>query len=59
MTERVRVTTVSLRVNDDEQRMVKELADADGISISDVVRMLVRRAHQERFGVKKPKVKKK
>lgn len=44
---------VTVRLTRDERRMITTLADADGISLSDVVRMLVRRAHAERFGRKK------
>lgn len=44
---------VTVRLTRDERRMITTLAEADGISLSDVVRMLVRRAHAERFGRKK------
>lgn len=39
--------------------MIRALADVDGISQSDVVRMLVRRAHAERFGAPVPATAKK
>ena len=38
-----------VRVSDDELRMVQELADADGITASDYVRLFIRRAHAEKF----------
>lgn len=41
---RVRMTTA-------EVAMLRDLADADGVSASDVVRLFIRRAHAERFGV--------
>lgn len=44
---------VTVRLTRDERRMISTLAEVDGISLSDVVRMLVRRAHAERFGRKK------
>lgn len=53
-----RENTLTVRLSRDEQHMVKALAAADGISVSDVVRMLVRRAHRERFGEAKTKPKK-
>lgn len=43
-----------------EFAMLQELAAADGVYQSDVIRLLVRRAHAERFGDKsKPKPKRK
>ena len=44
----------NLRISDKEQDMMNELADAMGVSASDVVRLLVRKEHAERFG--SPKV---
>ena len=41
-------------LSDDEQRMLEELADADGLTASDAVRQLIRRSHAERFGSKEP-----
>jgi hypothetical protein len=54
-TERDR--SLRVRVSDDELRMVQELADADGVTASDHVRLYIRRAHAERFGDKKAKAK--
>jgi hypothetical protein len=57
-----RTALLTVRVTPEEMTMVKELAEADGISASDFVRLFVRRAHSERFGSKsraKPKPKRK
>jgi hypothetical protein len=54
-----RTQVVTLRVAPAEHAMLQELADADGVYQSDVIRVLIRRAHAERFGAKtKPKPKK-
>jgi uncharacterized protein (DUF1778 family) len=45
-----REDVITVRLSRDERHMVKALAGADGISVSDVVRMCIRRAHAERFG---------
>lgn len=37
--------------------MLQALAELDGLSVSDVVRLLVRRAYADRIGAKKPKLK--
>jgi uncharacterized protein (DUF1778 family) len=58
MPTKQRTERLGLRIAPDELEMVNDLADADGVSASDVVRILVRRAHAERFGEKKPKRKK-
>jgi antitoxin component of RelBE/YafQ-DinJ toxin-antitoxin module len=53
-----RTELLTIRVAPEEMRMIKALAEADGITASDVVRMFVRRLHAERFGSKpsrKPK----
>jgi hypothetical protein len=42
-----------IRMDTDERRMLRELADADGLSEATVVRQLIRRAHSDRFGTKK------
>ena len=41
---------VGLRLAPVEAKMLTELADADGLYQSDVLRLLIRRAHAERFG---------
>ncbi len=38
--------------------MLEELSEATGLSMSDVLRMAIRREHSERFGDKAPKPKK-
>lgn len=42
--------TVTVRMSKDERAMLAQLADEDGLSASDVLRLLVRRAHTARFG---------
>jgi hypothetical protein len=58
-TERTELLTI--RVTPDELRMLREVAEADGLTSSDVVRQFVRRTHAERFGAptspKRPKPK--
>lgn len=44
-----RTQVVTLRMAPAEAAMLQELADADGVYQSDVIRLLVRRAHEERF----------
>jgi hypothetical protein len=46
------------RFTADEMQMLRELAEADGISLTDEMRMIVRRIYGERFGAPKPKKKK-
>jgi hypothetical protein len=55
-----RSQVVTLRMAPAEFEMLQQLADADGVYQSDVIRLLVRRAHAERFGSSpKPKPKRK
>ena len=42
-----RERVLNVRLTDGEMDMVKELAEASGLSQSDTVRQLVRRAHEE------------
>ena len=42
---------LSMLINDDEHAMLQALADADGLSASDFVRLTIRRLHGERFKV--------
>jgi hypothetical protein len=46
----------NLRVNvsDEELEMLRALADLDGLTVSDVLRSLARRAYRERIGDKAP-----
>jgi uncharacterized protein (DUF1778 family) len=48
-----RTKTINVRVTDDEDRMLKALAEHQGMSISDVVRQYIRRAFIEAFPPKK------
>jgi uncharacterized protein (DUF1778 family) len=50
-----RIKTLNVRVTDDEDRMLKALAEHQGMSISDVIRQYIRRAFAEAFPQKKPK----
>jgi uncharacterized protein (DUF1778 family) len=53
MAERSKVLNV--RVTEDEDRMVKALAEHHGMSISDVIRQYIRRAFIEAFPPMKTK----
>jgi antitoxin component of RelBE/YafQ-DinJ toxin-antitoxin module len=55
----VRTALLTVRVTDEELAMAKALAEADGISASDFVRLYIRRAYAERFGQPKPTKKRK
>ena len=41
---------VMVRMTPAEVRMLEELAEADGVYRTDVIRLLVRREHAKRFG---------
>lgn len=43
-----RDATLTVRVSAEERRMLEQLADEAGVSSSDIVRMLVRRAFADR-----------
>lgn len=47
---------LSIRIGEAERKMLDELSDEEALPISDVVRLLIRRAHTEKFG-KKPRPK--
>ena len=49
MTERLRSKNVNIRMTDLEFALLEELADAIGMSMSDVVRQLIRREHSTRM----------
>ena len=53
MVERDR--NLAIRTSAEEAAMLKELAEAEGISQSDFIRLFIRRAYAETFGTKKPK----
>lgn len=49
-----------VRMSADEQQKLAALAEADGLTASDAVRLLIRRAHAERFSqAAEPKAKRK
>ena len=54
-----RTEPVGLRMSPEELTMLRALAELDGISQSDVLRMLLRREWMARFGMKMPSQKKK
>lgn len=47
---------VTVRMTDTERTLLGELAEAYGLSISDVVRQLIRKDHETRFGAGKKKL---
>ena len=49
-----RTERTALRLSPREHTMLRELADLDGVSVSDAIRMAVRRAYAERIGTTKP-----
>jgi uncharacterized protein (DUF1778 family) len=49
MVERQRTGTLNIRVNDDEERMLKAVAQHQGLSVSDVIRQYIRRAFADAF----------
>jgi uncharacterized protein (DUF1778 family) len=48
---------INIRVSESEAQMLQELAEAEGVSQSDFLRLYVRRAHAERFSSTSPKPK--
>jgi len=46
---------LNVRITDDENRMLKALAEHQGMSVSDVIRQYVRRAFAETFSPKRAK----
>lgn len=50
-----RDVALSIKVSVEEREMLRALADRDGLSASDVVRVFIRRAHAEAFGTKPKK----
>lgn len=49
---------LSMLVSDEEWEMLQSLADRDGVTVSDHIRLYLRRAHAEAFGSAKPPAKK-
>lgn len=50
---------IAVRLTKAETVMLHELAEADGVYQSDVIRLLIRRAHTARFGEKTKPLRKK
>ena len=50
-----RTKMLNVRVTEDEGRMLKALAEHQGLSASDILRQYIRRAFAEAFPPKKPK----
>jgi uncharacterized protein (DUF1778 family) len=50
---------IGLRVTKSEAKMLEELSEVTGLSMSDVLRMAIRREHAERIGEPPPKPKRK
>jgi uncharacterized protein (DUF1778 family) len=48
---------INVRVSAEETAMLAALAEREGLSQSDVLRLFIRRAYAEAFGTKKPKQK--
>lgn len=49
---------LNVRLTPDEARLLQALAELDGISQSDWIRMIIRRTFLERFPSERPKAKK-
>lgn len=49
---------LTIRISDAELTMLEAIADADGVTSSDVLRTFIRRTYAERFPDRKPKTKK-
>lgn len=58
MTPVARERSIRVRVSDEEREMLHALAESDGVSASDYVRLSIRKDYAERFGGKPPKNKK-
>ena len=56
--DRRRQRLLNVRVNDEEKRMLEELADAEGLGMSDYVRNLIRAEYALTFGRKRAATKK-
>jgi len=48
---------INIRVSEQEAEMLAELAEAEGLSQSDFLRLYIRRVHSERFTPKPGKTK--
>jgi hypothetical protein len=43
---------LDVRISTEEALMLEQLAEESGLTVSDIVRVLVRRQHAERFGAR-------
>jgi hypothetical protein len=50
-----RDTRVNVRISKEEAFMLKALAESEGVSISDSIRLQMRKAYAEKFGDKDPR----
>jgi hypothetical protein len=50
-------TKLTAMISEADMAMLKALSEADDVSASHVVRILIRKAYVERFGEKKPRAK--
>ena len=50
-----RTERIALRASPTEVAMLRQLSDEEGVSVSDYIRLAVRRAYAEKHGTKKPK----
>jgi hypothetical protein len=57
MVKRQRTEFKAIRMTEEEIGWVDALAEADGVSASDAIRLLVRRGYKERFPDAQPKKK--
>jgi antitoxin component of RelBE/YafQ-DinJ toxin-antitoxin module len=55
MVERQRARVLNVRIDDNEDRMMRALAEQQGLSVSDLIRQLVRHAFAEAFPPRGPK----
>jgi hypothetical protein len=46
---------LSIRIAEDEWQMLHALAEKEGVSASDYVRLFIRRTHADVFGTTKPR----
>ncbi len=50
-----RTSKLTIRISEEELEMLRALADANGVTASDFLRLYVRKEYAEKFGDKKPK----
>lgn len=49
-----RTDRFAVRTTPTETAMLRKLAEADGLSVSDYIRLSIRRMYADKFGTKKP-----